>query len=116
MCLGQMEVLPLEQRRFYHLPELSVGELRDASILERVLVPEESFLITGSANPQLIGKGVPDIVVGYCGQNYLFEIKDGDKLPSQQKLTPMEVTFFETWKGQVKVATCLDDILNEIRL
>jgi len=63
-----------------------------------------------------IGKGVPDIVVGYCGQNYLFEIKDGDKLPSQQKLTPMEVTFFETWKGQVKVATCLDDILNEIRL
>ena len=63
-----------------------------------------------------IGKGVPDIVVGYCGQNYLFEIKDGDKAPSQQKLTPMEVTFFETWKGQVKVATCLDDILNEIRL
>lgn len=63
-----------------------------------------------------IGKGVPDIVVGYCGQNYLFEIKDGDKPPSQQKLTPMEVTFFETWKGQVKVATCLDDILNEIRL
>ena len=63
-----------------------------------------------------IGKGVPDIVVGYCGQNYLFEIKDGAKTPSQQKLTPMEVTFFETWKGQVKVATCLDDILNEIRL
>lgn len=63
-----------------------------------------------------IGKGVPDIVVGYCGLNYLFEIKDGYKAPSQQKLTPMEVRFFETWKGQVKVATCLDDILNEIRL
>ena len=63
-----------------------------------------------------VGKGVPDIVVGYCGSNYLFEIKDGAKPSSQQKLTPMEVTFFETWKGQVKVATCLDDILNEMRL
>ena len=63
-----------------------------------------------------IGKGVPDIVVGYCNQNYLFEIKDGNKSPSQQKLTPMEETFFDTWKGQVKLASCLDDILNEIRL
>jgi hypothetical protein len=63
-----------------------------------------------------IGKGVPDIVVGYCGSNYLFEIKDGAKPPSQQKLTPMEVDFFASWKGQVKVATCLDDILNEMRL
>ena len=63
-----------------------------------------------------IGKGIPDIVVGYCGVNYLFEIKDGSKPPSQQKLTPMEETFFDTWKGQVKLASCLDDILNEIRL
>jgi hypothetical protein len=63
-----------------------------------------------------IGKGVPDIVVGYSGSNYLFEIKDGAKPPSQQKLTPMEVDFFASWKGQVKVATCLDDILNEMRL
>jgi hypothetical protein len=63
-----------------------------------------------------IGKGVPDIVVGYCNQNYLFEIKDGNKPPSQQKLTPMEETFFDTWKGQVKLASCLDDILNEIML
>lgn len=63
-----------------------------------------------------IGKGVPDIVVGYCGLNYLFEIKDGDKPPSQQKLTPMEETFFDTWKGQVKLVTCVDDILIEMRL
>lgn len=63
-----------------------------------------------------IGKGVPDIVVGYCGVNYLFEIKDGSKPPSQQKLTPMEETFFDTWKGQVKLVSCLDDILNEMRL
>jgi hypothetical protein len=63
-----------------------------------------------------VGKGFPDIVVGYCGSNYLFEIKDGKKPPSQQKLTPMEKTFFDEWKGQVKVATCLDDILNEIMI
>lgn len=63
-----------------------------------------------------IGKGVPDIVVGYCGLNYLFEIKDGAKPPSQQKLTPMEETFFENWKGQVNVATCIEDIIIQLRL
>ena len=64
----------------------------------------------------VIGKGIPDIVVGYCGLNYLFEIKDGAKPPSQQKLTPMEETFFENWKGQVNVATCIEDIIIELRL
>lgn len=63
-----------------------------------------------------MGKGVPDIVVGYCGLNYLFEIKDGKKAPSQQKLTPLEVKFFDTWTGQVKVATSIHDILIEMRL
>lgn len=63
-----------------------------------------------------IGKGIPDIVVGYCGLNYLFEIKDGAKPPSQQKLTPMEETFFENWKGQVNVATCIEDIIIQLRL
>jgi len=61
-----------------------------------------------------IGKGFPDIAVGYKGKNYLFEIKDGDRPPSQRKLTPDEVKFFAQWTGQIDVVLCLNDILKKI--
>jgi len=62
----------------------------------------------------MVGKGFPDIVVGYKGKNYLFEIKDGSKSESQRKLTIAEHSFFMNWRGQVNVANSLDDILNII--
>ena len=49
----------------------------------------------------MVGKGCPDIVVGFQGVNYLIEIKDGKKSLSGQKLTEHEEKFFNTWKGQV---------------
>ena len=57
------------------------------------------------------GKGFPDIVVGRSGRNYLFEIKDGNKPPSAQKLTDAEQQFADAWKGQYNVITCLDDAI-----
>lgn len=62
----------------------------------------------------MIGKGFPDIVVGYKGKNYLFEIKDGTKAESQRKLTIAEHSFFMNWRGQVNIANNLDDILKII--
>lgn len=50
-----------------------------------------------------IGKGCPDILVGYQGRNYVFEIKDENKTPSQRKLTPDEIKWHETWRGQKAV-------------
>jgi hypothetical protein len=61
-----------------------------------------------------LGKGFPDIVIGYKGINYLFEIKDGDKPKSQRQLTPHEKSFHMKWRGQVNVAYSIDDILNVI--
>lgn len=61
-----------------------------------------------------IGKGFPDIVIGYRGKNYLIEIKDGNKTKSQTKLTPEESKFHLHWKGQVNVAYSFEDILNII--
>ena len=58
-----------------------------------------------------IGSGCPDILVGKGGRNYLFEIKDGSKPPSQRKLTPDEITWALNWKGQVDVVTDIDQIL-----
>ena len=34
-----------------------------------------------------VGGGVPDLLVGFRGQNYLFEVKDGEKAPSDRRLT-----------------------------
>lgn len=50
-----------------------------------------------------VGKGCPDLLVGYRGKNYLLEVKDGKKKPSARRLTPDEEDFFLSWKGQVSV-------------
>lgn len=50
-----------------------------------------------------IGRGCPDILIGYQGRNFLAEIKDGSKPPSKRKLTPDEADWHEQWAGQVAV-------------
>lgn len=59
----------------------------------------------------MIGKGFPDIVVGRAGINYLFEIKNGKKAPSQKRLTQDELKFFENWRGQVNIIENFEDAL-----
>lgn len=50
-----------------------------------------------------VGRGVPDILVGYLGANFLFEIKDDEKTPSHRKLTEDQVQWHDAWNGQVDV-------------
>lgn len=50
-----------------------------------------------------LGKGCPDLLVGYMGKNYLMEIKDGSKPPSKRKLTEDEVEWYESWRGSLYV-------------
>lgn len=59
-----------------------------------------------------IGKGCPDIVVGFRGQNWLVEIKDGSKAPSQRRLTTDEGKWRAAWVGQYAVVECTDDCLS----
>ena len=47
----------------------------------------------------MVGKGCPDLLIGYNGRLTLVELKDGDKPPSKQKLTEDEEVFFEEWEG-----------------
>ena len=58
-----------------------------------------------------IGKGFPDIVTGYKGSNYLFEIKDGTKVKSAQKLTEDEVKFHTKWNGQINIITTFEEAI-----
>jgi hypothetical protein len=57
-----------------------------------------------------LGKGAPDIIVGYKFNNYLIEIKDGDKPLRQQKLTPDEVRFQAEWQGNYYVINSFEQL------
>jgi hypothetical protein len=61
-----------------------------------------------------LGKGVPDIAVGYRGKNYLFEIKDWKQPPSKRRLTPDEKKWHQVWQGQVHVIETFDEALKII--
>jgi hypothetical protein len=47
----------------------------------------------------------------YEGANLLVEIKDGEKVPSAQKLTPDEEEFHASWPGQIDVWNSIDAAL-----
>ena len=46
-----------------------------------------------------IGKGCPDLLVGYHGILYLMEVKDGANIPSKQLLTDDQKKWHEAWNG-----------------
>ena len=46
-----------------------------------------------------IGKGCPDLLVGYHGILYLMEIKDGSNVPSKQLLNPDQKKWHDAWTG-----------------
>lgn len=46
-----------------------------------------------------VGRGCPDLLVGWRGHNWLIECKDGAKAPSRRKLTEAQEDFRATWRG-----------------
>ena len=62
-----------------------------------------------------LGSGCPDILVGYRGKNYTFEIKDWKQPPSKRRLTPHEKRWHQLWGGQVCVIETFDDALKIIQ-
>jgi hypothetical protein len=63
-----------------------------------------------------VGGGVPDLLVGWRGLNLLIEVKDGSRIPSQQKLTPDQERWHEAWNGQlVYVVRSVDETLGVLK-
>jgi len=58
-----------------------------------------------------VGKGCPDILVGYRGVNYALEVKDGSLPPSARKLTGPEADWHYTWRGQVAIVNNVREAL-----
>ena len=61
-----------------------------------------------------VGKGCPDLLIGYKGFNYLFEVKDGNKTASQRRLTPDQVKWHDKWNGQKTIIKSVASALSFI--
>ena len=58
-----------------------------------------------------IGGGCPDILVARNGRMWLFELKDGKKIPSKRKLTEQQVEWKVRWHAAVHTVESLERAL-----
>jgi Holliday junction resolvase len=56
-----------------------------------------------------VGKGMPDLLVGYMGMNWIFEVKT-----DKGKLTEDQEDFFYSWNGQATVVRSGQEAWNVI--
>ena len=61
-----------------------------------------------------VGRGFPDIVVGYKKRNWLIELKNPDGDSYDRKLNPGQVRWHAKWEGQAARAETLDEVLEVI--
>lgn len=72
-------------------------------------IPECSVQILSA-----VGEGCPDILVGYRGANFLFEIKDPDQPLHRHELTDDQKKFHGAWRGQVQKVKYLKEIVTTL--
>lgn len=63
-----------------------------------------------------VGRGVPDLLVCWKGQNLLIEVKDGRQPPSKRRLTADQVAWHSMWPSPVYVVECPEDALEVLGL
>lgn len=56
-------------------------------------------------------KNCADIIVSKNGRTVTIEIKDGNKPPSQRKLSDGEVKFRDSWQGEYALVICTNDVI-----
>lgn len=62
----------------------------------------------------MVGSGFVDLVCGWRGRNYLFEIKDKKKALSRRVLTPDESDWHIAWQGEAHIIESLEQALEVI--
>ena len=60
-----------------------------------------------------VGDGCPDLLVGAGGVNLLIEVKNREG--RGRRLTPEQVTFHGSWKGQAAVVGSEDEAIAEVQ-
>jgi hypothetical protein len=73
----------------------------------------DALLAVGATVQDLsrIGAGVPDLLVGYHGMNYLIEVKSPSGVKHQTGLRPTQAQWHSKWTGQVNVANSPEQAL-----
>lgn len=61
-----------------------------------------------------VGKGCPDILVGWRGMNTLLEIKDSNKPASAIRLTQDQIKWHAMWGGQVTVVKSIQEAIEAV--
>ena len=62
-----------------------------------------------------VGKGCPDLLVGFQKRNYLMEVKDGRKTESRKQLTKDQVFWHDDWNGLVYIVYSVDDAIQVLK-
>jgi hypothetical protein len=89
-----------------------VRELEKMSQMNRDLGdPSNAISIV---NLSRVGSGVPDLLIGYRGWNYLIEIKNPKQPERFRKLTPEQEKFHNDYCGHATVAETVEEIVSEI--
>jgi rhamnose utilization protein RhaD (predicted bifunctional aldolase and dehydrogenase) len=57
-----------------------------------------------------VGRGCPDVVIGYRGRNFLAEYKPNEKA----KLRETQIKWHQNWKGQVMRLNSVDEAIKWI--
>lgn len=87
-----------------HHPRLDANHKEVADALRKVGCTVQSLAS--------VGRGCPDLLVGFRRRNVLMEVKDGKKPPSRRALTPEEVHWHEWWMGQTVVVESPEQAVN----
>ncbi len=58
----------------------------------------------------VLGRGAPDLCVGYAGFSVLVEVKHGNGA-----LTEDQVKFHGSWKGDIRIVRTVDDVIGMLR-
>ena len=61
-----------------------------------------------------VGGGCPDLLISFRDAWFVFEVKDGDKSASRQRLTPDEELWHQQARARVYVVTDIDEALAAI--
>ncbi len=69
----------------------------------------EALRGVGATVAHLSSPGMPDLLVGWRGENFLLEVKT-----TKGTLTPVENAFFDGWCGHAAIVRSVDEALKAI--
>lgn len=89
------------KKKPFHGKDATQDGIRDALVAAGATVQDLSR----------IGTGVPDLLVGYAGRNYLIECKSPTGVKHQTGLRATQAVWHFRWEGQVAIASDADQAL-----